>query len=286
MSAHPTALLTCPVCAAPSVVEDRLKEVTLCRCGSCDHCFTDLNSLNGFEPYEAGYFDDSHRNWFLHPDLVLYDQLSRIITAHKPDASVLDIGCGTGNFLRYLRNANEKLSLTGVDTAPNPSNPGIQYLQGDFFDTVFNRQFDVLVSLAVIEHIPDVAKFAKRLNDLCVPGGIVITMTVDERSVIYRAARTLHHVGFSTPSVRLYDKHHLNHFTHSSLKRLLEENGFSTVHVIRHNTPMAAVDLPRSSAPFQAMLRAGIWLAFKIGDAAGKTMLQTIISRKGTSQTS
>jgi len=281
MSAAPAPSLCCPVCAAPSFVEDRLEEVTLCRCPSCDHCFTDLNSLNSFEPYAPDYFAESHRNWFLHPDLVLYEKLSRIITARNPAASVLDIGCGNGNFLRYLRNANSRLALTGVDTAPNPPTEGIRYLQGDFFDTQFDRQFDALASLAVIEHIPDVSRFARRLNDLCAPGGIVITMTVDERSVIYRSARTLHHVGFSTPSVRLYDKHHLNHFTHASLKRLLEENGLLTVQVLRHNTPMAAVDLPRSSAPMAAILRAGVWVAFKMGDVAGRSMLQTVVSQKG-----
>ena len=170
--------------------------------------------------------------------------------------------------------------MTGVDTAPNPATPGIRYLQGDFFDTKFGQQFDVIASLAVIEHIPDVGTFARRLNELCLPGGLVITMTVDERSVIYRTARTLHHLGFSTPSVRLYDKHHLNHFTDASLKLLLEENGLSTVQVLRHNTPMPAVDLPRSSPSVAAILRAGVWVAFKVGDVAGRSMLQTIISQK------
>jgi hypothetical protein len=106
--------------------------------------------------------------------------------------------------------------------APNPADARITYLQGDFLQYDFDRQFDVLVTLAVIEHIPDVSAFARRMSELCVPGGLVMTMTVDERSVIYRTARAMALAGYDVPIRRLYSKHHLNHFTAHSLQRLLE----------------------------------------------------------------
>ena len=271
---------SCPVCAAPSIVEDRLTEVTLCRCHACDHCFTDLASVQHFESYDERYYEQTHRNWFLHPDVGLFEKLRVIISRYKPSASVLDLGCGNGNFLKYLRHADNRLSLTGVDTCPNDPAPGITFVQGDLFETRFDHQFDVVASLAVIEHVPDVVKFAHRLHGLCAPNGLVITMTVDERSLIYRTARGLRHVGFSLPTVRLYDKHHLNHFNHSSLKRLLEQEGLATVQQLRHDPPMNAVDMPPVSALMGSILRAGVRVAFGVGDLVGAPMNQTIVSRK------
>jgi SAM-dependent methyltransferase len=275
-----TPTLCCPICAAPSAVEHRLEDFTLCRCPECDHCFTDLNSIDYVEQYGPGYFEEEHRNWFLHPNLTLYEKLSRIILEHNPHAAILDVGCGNGNFLRYLRSTEKNLSLTGIDMAHNEPIAGIEYLRGDFTEQKFAGQFDVLVSLAVIEHIPNVTVFAKRLCEVCVPGGLVITMTVDERSLIYGASRTLHRAGYSVPLKRLYSKHHLNHFTYNSLKRLLEGHGLRTVQVLRHNSPMAAVDTPPTSTLSKVILRTGVWVAFQLGLLTRRTMLQTIISQK------
>jgi 2-polyprenyl-3-methyl-5-hydroxy-6-metoxy-1,4-benzoquinol methylase len=278
-----TTSLQCSVCTGPAFVEYKLEDLTLCRCRDCGHCFTDLESLDCLEQYKPDYFEEEHRNWFLHPDLALYGKLSRIIREHSPSASILDVGCGNGNFLRYLQYSGNGLCLTGIDMARNEQVPGIRYLQGDFFDARFDGQFDAVVNLAVIEHVPDVIAFTKRLHDLCVPGGLVITMTVDERSIIYAVSRTLNRTGYSRPLKRLYSKHHLNHFTGSSLKRLLERNGLDTIQVIRHNAPMAAVDIPETSALSSVILRTGVWVGFQLGQLTQRTMLQTIVSRKTAS---
>jgi len=257
-----------------------MKDIALYRCPNCDHCFTDLASVGELEGYEPDYFESEHRNWFLHPNLALYAKLSRIIVEHKLDASVLDIGCGNGNFLRYLAAQSKNLSLTGIDMAPNAPTNGIRYLQGDFLRERFERRFDVLVSLAVIEHIPDVTVFARQMTEICEPGGLVITMTVDERSLLYGTARILNRAGYSAPLRRLYSKHHLNHFTSRSLKELLERQGLATVQVIRHNSPMAAVDIPKTSELSGLIQKAGVWGAFQLGALTRRTMLQTIISQK------
>jgi hypothetical protein len=162
--------------------------------------------------------------------------------------------------------------------APNEPVPGITYLQGDFLRERFERKFDVLVSLAVIEHIADVTAFARRMSELCERGGLVITMTVDERSLIYGAARAFKRFGYPVPFRRLYSKHHL--FTSGSLRELLERQGLSTVQIIRHNSPMAAVDIPGSSPLTAALLRSGVWAGFQLGRLTQRTMLQTLVSKK------
>jgi len=275
-----TRTLNCPVCSAPSAVEHVDKDFSLCRCSECDHCFTDLNSLNHLEVYEAPYFQEEHRNWFLHPNLSLYRKLRQVILGHNRRASVLDVGCGNGNFLRYLASKGDDLSLTGIDIAPNQPSFNIKYLLGNFLCEKVDEKFDVLVSLSVIEHVPEVTAFATRLDELCQPGGLVIIQTIDERSVIYRASRILERAGWSVPLKRLYSKHHLNHFTDSSLKYLLKRQGLAIVQVFRHNSPMAAVDIPPTSPLGAVILRAGIWVAFQLGQLTRRTMYQTIVARK------
>jgi hypothetical protein len=82
---------------------------------------------------------------------------------------------------------------------------------------------------------------------------------------------------------RRYSKHHLNHFTHHSLKRLLEGQKLRTVQVLRHNTPMS-VDTPKTSRLANLILKTGLWAAFHAGMLTRRTMLLTIISEKPASR--
>ncbi len=85
---------------------------------------------------------------------------------------MLDAGCGRGDFLRHLRERRPDLRLTGIDVSPNDAVDGITFIQGDFQYYPFKEQYDVVVSLAVIEHLSDVKVFAKRVAELTRPAGI------------------------------------------------------------------------------------------------------------------
>ena len=108
------ATVPCPVCAGPGAVMHVNEEFTLRRCSVCDHCFTDLASLGELEQYAPEYFEEEHRNWFQRPNLALFEKLARRIFDYKQNASVLDIGCGNGNFLRYLAERSPKCRSRGL----------------------------------------------------------------------------------------------------------------------------------------------------------------------------
>jgi len=44
----------------------------------------------------------------------------------RPNADILDIGCGPGNISKYLLNKNPNLNITGIDYAPNMIKMAIQ----------------------------------------------------------------------------------------------------------------------------------------------------------------
>jgi 2-polyprenyl-3-methyl-5-hydroxy-6-metoxy-1,4-benzoquinol methylase len=138
-------------------------------------------------------------------------------------------------------------------------------------------QFDAIVSLAVIEHIADVTGFVKRLRSAVRPGGEVVTMTVNESSLLYRlarASRPIAPIAFN----RLYSAHHLQHFTRRSLAALLQSHGLRLECAWTHNMPLAAIDIPAQGVA-GGILRAGMGGVCAVGAITGSAYLQTVVAR-------
>jgi SAM-dependent methyltransferase len=247
----------------------------LYRCVACSHCFSDPN-LTDLPTYSPDYFEKEHQRWFENPNVGLF---AAIASTFPTGASVLDAGCGRGDFLRYVRSIRPDLTLTGIDLSPNNDVLGIRFLRGDFLQISIDRRFDAVVSLQVIEHVPDIRRFVERLRDLTRPGGTVTVSTVNESSLMYGLARTGQRVGVPLAFNRLYSRQHLHHFTRRSLRRLLEQCSFQIESAFAHNAPLAAIDIPVKSRLADTILRSGMWLVCKAGDATGTSYLQTITCR-------
>jgi SAM-dependent methyltransferase len=269
----------CPVCGASSELAWRHPEASLHRCPSCDHCFSDPASIDHQEEYGPDYYEEMHRNWFNNPNIKLFRRLHGVLQAFNPRPRVLDVGCGNGNLLAYLHQQSPSWQLTGVDICALPTIPGVELRQGDAFEIDLGRKFDVVISLAVIEHVADVQTFVRKLRELCVPGGLVIVLTVNDRSLTYATARFLRCCGLSGPFNRLYSKHHVNHFNFHSLRQLLTLNGLEVRETIRHHSPLAAVDVPAKNPLLAASLRGCAWSVFQLERLTGRTILQTVISQ-------
>lgn len=270
----------CPVCGTESRFFPLNIGVDLYRCPSCDHCFTNVSALEATEQYDQDYYDVRHSNWFENPNFKLFEYISGILRRLKSHAKVLDVGCGKGDLLRYLRQHNSNLELSGIDFTSNQAVPGIEFYCGDVFELDEAHTFDAIVSLAVIEHVEDVGKFVGKLQRLVSPGGMAILMTVDERSFLYALSRFLCRLGYSAPAARVYERHHLNHFNRNSLRRLMESHGFTVIEAIDHSTPIAAVDFDSSSRFAAAILRAGVAAVFAFAGLIHKSHLQTMVCVK------
>jgi SAM-dependent methyltransferase len=195
------------------------------------------------------------------------------------DLSLLDVGCGKGDFLRYLHTREPAWELTGIDLSPNSPQNGIEFIQGDILDLPLGRTYDVVSSLLVIEHIADVQRFVESLRSVCRPGGMLVVTTNDEQGVLYRAARAMRGVGYAAAYERLYSRHHLNHFSVRTLRRLLEASGLAVIRTYHHNIPVAAVDLPPAGPMKRSVWRSGVLVAFGLGRLMRATFLQTVVCR-------
>ena len=232
--------------------------------------------MHELETYESHYYEVEHRNWFEHPNVGLFSRIARFI----PDnAAVLDVGCGRGDFLRYLLQHRQSAKLCGIDYTENGQVDGIHFLQGDILKVDLQKQFDAVVSLAVIEHLPDVPAFLQRVHHLLNPGGLFIVMTLNDESLLYLMSRLGNRLAVPLAFNRIYSSHHLHHFTRKSFRTAVRRAGFEIESHFAHATPLQAIDLPVSNRFLDAVLRCGVWTLFRLGDLTGRNYLQTIIAR-------
>lgn len=274
--------MDCPICGGTSRLDAPHPEVELFWCTQCGHRFSQIKPGVSAEPYDPEYFRKTHRNWFAHPDLALFEQIAVLAEREPEPRSLIDVGCGNGNLLRYLAaRLGPKTTLAGIDLSANESTANIEFFQGDVLSATLDRQFSIVVSLATIEHIPDVRRFTRRLRSLAKPNGLAIVMTLNDDSLLYRTARLLNRVGISIAFDRLYSRHHLHHFSRSSLSRLLASEGLKPEAVILHNAPFAAIDVPASSPAGAAVLRLGVGALNGLSRLSRKSYLQTVICHRG-----
>lgn len=277
-SGMPISSVPCPVCGAEAPFAYHHPEARIHRCTRCTHAFSDPASIKGEELYSPEYYEVAHRNWFTHPNFPLFRWIERQLPANVK--TVIDAGCGKGQFLDYLRQRRPHLRLVGVDLSENENRNGIEFYRGDALDPKLALgTFDAVVSMACIEHVPDIAHFATQLRALCNAGGLAFVMTLDDGSLLYRAARLGRRVGVPVAFNRLYSAHHRHHFTKRSLARLLEKNGLRVRQTLHHSVPLRALDLPVSPVA-RPLFMAAVASLFAAGDLAHLSYLQTVVAER------
>lgn len=276
------ASIQCTVCEKSEAVVLEDTALRLNRCGVCRHAFKSIPKEQQ-EKYDEDYFKEAHKNWFDNPDYPLFEFIhdSVIKIKGRGPIKVLDVGCGKGDFLKYLKTRNPELGLYGIDLVNN-DHPGIMFFKGDILENDPGIKFDVICNLAVIEHVDSPHLFIKKIKGLLAPGGIVFTVTDNDDGMVYSAARALKRVGIAAPYDRLYTTHHMQCFSNKSLKLLLEMNGLSTVMHRRHNHPVAAVDYPKSGIFAMAIYKTAIRLVFMASSLCDSGILQINVSKVGS----
>ncbi|MEY8338010.1 class I SAM-dependent methyltransferase [Lachnospiraceae bacterium 62-35] len=162
----------------------------------------------------------------------IYRQIeSRIVTGCKK--CILDLGCGNGEIANLL--IFEGFDVYGVDASAQgiaiaeKQNPGhffiMNFESDELPDELKKKKFDAIISTEVIEHLYSPVKYCKLAFSLLEPGGMIIITTP-------------YHGYFKNLLISLFgkwDKHftplweggHIKFWSHSTLKTLLENNGFS-----------------------------------------------------------
>jgi len=108
--------------------------------------------------------------------------LVALVEPPAPGARVVDLGCGTGELTSSLVDRWQPGELIGLDSSPAmltqaaPLAGGpLRFVEGDLADSPFEREprgsFDVLVSNAALQWVPDHPTVLARWTALLAPGG-------------------------------------------------------------------------------------------------------------------
>lgn len=271
----------CPVCQSMAERRFRLSGYNLYNCNFCGHEFSDDFTFNQVDIYDDAYFKQKHRNWFNNPDIDLFETITTILKRHIPPwAKMIDVGCGYGDLLNFLY-SNGYRNLTGLDIV-DVKISSIPTIKADIFDYKPKERYEVVFSMANIEHILNPIQYMETLDHLLQPGGLLIVYTVNSQSLIYHMAKLCHHLNIEFPMNRLYDCHHLQHFSAQSLKYLVSKYNLKYVHFENRNVPMSATDLPPGR--IYRLLKPVIKGINIFSEAIHMEMLQLAILKKPSSE--
>ena len=146
------------------------------------------------------------------------------------DKSILDIGCGTGDFLYACNNNGWKVK--GIEPNDKARNLALKKLSSESFlvrdiqDILINEKetYDVITMWHVLEHVPNLQEYISNLKQLLKPNGTLIIAVPNYKS---------HDADYYKNFWAAYDvPRHLWHFSRKSIKHIFQRNNFKVSKVI------------------------------------------------------
>lgn len=113
-----------------------------------------------------------------HNDL---EALSREALGLGGDESLLDVGCGYGLFLKYLRRVGHRGRLVGLDQSPGMIAEAGGGVVGDAQALPFgDRAFDAVTARHMLYHVPDIAQAVAELARVSGRVGALVTTNIGD----------------------------------------------------------------------------------------------------------
>ncbi len=142
------------------------------------------------------------------------------------EKKLLDIGCGTGEFLIHAKNKNWK--TVGVElndqARQKASNKKIDTFKS--LDNLNNQKFDIITLWHVLEHLPNLEDQILKIKSLLEKNGILIIAVPNYKSYDAKYYKQ-YWAAYDTPR-------HLWHFSQKAIKTIFAEKNF----IVKDTLPM------------------------------------------------
>jgi len=220
------SVMQCPICCERSGLNlvEVWKDYKLYNCPSCDVVFSDPMKNPG-----AGWYGESEMYMLgkvLHQKAAWYH--NQFLQDKKVyGVELLDVGCGTGIFLKESQRLGYK--ITGIDFDRENIRIAHEHFGlrevfpitlEELIASYQNKKFDVITFFEVLEHIDDPNNFIKLIKTGLKPGGYV-ALSVPNRE------RFLDPLGKGD-----YPPNHLTRWNSHSLTYFLEKRGFEIIKIV------------------------------------------------------
>ena len=217
-------------------------EWTFVRCRSCGHVWLDprpsIDSLTTIYPRSYYAYSYEAIPWIARTGKAMLDRrkIGAIMReVSRPVESYVDIGCGTGRYLRVMaargtaRSAIHGLELDAA-TVAQLRREGFQahHARVETCDQIPANSIDLATMFHVIEHVASPAVVLDRIANWLVPGGILALETPNIESFDARRFRDRWWGGYHFPR-------HWHLFSAETLQDLLRRHGFEPV-AVRYQT--------------------------------------------------
>lgn len=237
-------LMTCPLCGGKetTLFLDGLdyfftgQSFQIVTCLACGFRYTNPRPT---EESSAGYYQSDE---YISHDTGTNDLMTRIyalarhftvqgkynlVRKYSPGKSLLDIGCGTGEFLNYCQ--NHQFNCVGVE----PSDKARTYAQTNYHLEIreqflqgmhHSERFDCITLWHVLEHIHQLDATLVKIRTLLKPGGTAIIALPNSNS---------YDAGYYRQYWAAYDlPRHLYHFNRFAVTNLAEKHHFTLLEVL------------------------------------------------------
>lgn len=140
---------------------------------------------------------------------------------------VLDIGCGTGDFLKMAQ--EYKWNIAGVEPDDNArkiasEKTGMEIQNNDWLNEIPDHSFDAVTMWHVLEHVPNLTEQISTLKRIVKPNGTIFIAVPN-----YKSHDANHYkekwAAFDVPR-------HLWHFSQKSIKGLFEKENMKVVKIL------------------------------------------------------
>lgn len=235
-------LTKCPLCKSglflnhAEVKDHAISKETflLCQCSRCSLIFTnprpDIESINKY--YESEDYI-SHQNRSNNFTNILYklvrkftvkNKVSLINRINPSKGKLLDIGCGTGYFLKEASKQNWR--VTGIEPNEGARNISLEKnikVYQSLEEIKKDKKFDVITLFHVLEHIHELRKTGKQLLKHLKNYGTMLIAVPNQKS--------FDAIHYENNWAALDVPRHLYHFNKTSMDKFAEEIGMKIVDI-------------------------------------------------------
>lgn len=224
---------SCSACQSANLqLIGNLPDGELFRCPNCNSLRL-FQSKNLDNKYDANYGQSYRKNYDPRKSEYLFNIFRQNISkSNDMPNTLLDIGCGDGDFIMLAQNGG--WNVCGLDSdrgaINNIERKGIKAYEATLGTSLIDiGQFNVVTLWDILEHIDNLPVAMTWLQKTVMPGGKIIVLTPDAESLIDFVAKiertlTLHK---SQKLIGLcLNRYHLNRFTRFGLISIFRRFGF------------------------------------------------------------